>query len=191
MRKYWALLLLTWLTACGNNQHSGSFIGTDITGAHFEEAPALTTQNGEKKRISDYKNKVVVLFFGYTHCPDVCPTTMTDLKKTMKLLKSKANKVQVLFITVDPERDTKDVLAKFIPYFDKRFIGLTGSKIEIDSTMAAYKVFASKVKEPGSKDYTVDHSAGLYILDTAGEPRVYVNYGQKAEDIAHDINELL
>lgn len=190
MRK-WLVLMLMWvLSACSTGSNSSSFVGTDITGAEFGKPLSLTDHTGKLRNMADFTGKVVVLFFGYTHCPDVCPTTMSDLKQTMKLLGDKSDQVQVLFVTVDPERDTQEVLAQFVPHFDKRFIGLRGSLQEVAENMGSYKIFASKVKVDGG-NYTVDHSAGLYVFDQTGKARIYMNYGQKPADIAHDIQLLL
>jgi protein SCO1 len=116
---------------------------------------------------------------------------MSDLKQTMKLLGSDADQVQVLFITVDPERDTQEVLAKYVPYFDKRFIGLTGTLEQVAGVMGSYKIFSTKVNSASAGSYTIDHSAGLYVFDKTGRPRIYMGYGQKPAEIAHDIKELL
>ncbi|MFA6041856.1 MAG: SCO family protein [Methylophilus sp.] len=191
LRKCLFLLLITLLTACQSGQNHASFIGTDITGATFETPLALTDHTGKQRNMSDFKNKVVVLFFGYTHCPDVCPTTMSDLKQAMKVLGSDADQVQVLFVTVDPERDTQEVLAKYVPYFDQRFIGLTGTPEQIKQTLDSYKIYASKVESKGSSGYTIDHSAGLFVFDKTGKARIYMNYGEKPADIAHDIQQIL
>lgn len=185
------ILILMWvLTACGTDNNTSGFVGTDITGAQFGKPLTLTDHNGQLRNMSDFTGKVVVLFFGYTHCPDVCPTTMNDLKQTMRLLGSKSDDVQVLFVTVDPERDTQEVLAQFVPHFDKRFIGLRGSLQEVAENMGSYKIFASKVKAEGG-NYSVDHSAGLYVFDKTGQVRVYMSYGQKPAEIAHDILKLM
>lgn len=185
-----SILLLGLLTAC-QPQQSAQFNAQDITGADFKQTMKLTDHNGKVRTLADFKGKVVAMFFGYTHCPDVCPTTMMDLKQTMKLLGDKAEEVQVLFVTVDPERDTKEVLAQFVPTFDKRFLGLTGSVNEIKATKAMFKIFASKVHNDGHSGYTIDHSAGMYIYDKANKIRLYVPYGQKPAEIASDIQQLL
>lgn len=185
------LVIMSWmLTAC-QPQQAKSFVAQDITGADFEQAMLLTDHNGQKRKLDDFKGKVVAMFFGYTHCPDVCPTTMADLKQTMKLLGEQAKDVQVLFVTLDPERDTQDVLAQFVPAFDQRFLGLTGSVAEIAATKAMFKVFATKVQNDGHSVYTIDHSAGMYIYDKENKLRLYVSYGQKPADIASDIKLLL
>lgn len=184
------LLMSMLLTACQSG-NTVKFIGTDLTGTQFGKPLSLTDHTGQPRTMTDFKGKVVVLFFGYTHCPDVCPTTMTDLKKTMRLLGDQANDVQVLFVTVDPERDTQEVLAQFVPGFDQRFIGLRGSVAEVTANLSEYKVYAAKVSEPGKSGYTMDHSAGLYVFDKTGAPRIYLGYGEKPENIAHDLKLLL
>lgn len=184
------------LAACnpsqgGNVDDSPNFVGTDITGADFSEPLALTDHNGKKRTMSDFAGKAVILFFGFTHCPDVCPTTMLDLKKTMKLLGDKADEVQVLFVTVDPQRDSQEVLAQFVPSFDKRFIGLRGSLQETAETLGNFKIYFLKVPGKSKEEYTIDHSAGMYAFDKQGKIRLYLGYGQKAEDIASDMEQLL
>ncbi|WP_124553617.1 SCO family protein [Methylophilus methylotrophus] len=188
---YLALILLTTLLVACQQGSSASFIGTDLTGTQFGKPLSLTDHTGKLRSMNDFKGKVVVLFFGYTHCPDVCPTTMSDLKQTMKLLGDKADDVQVLFVTVDPERDTQEVLAQFVPGFDPRFIGLRGTVEEVAANLSEYKVYAAKVSEPGKSGYTMDHSAGLYVFDKTGAPRIYLGYGEKPENIAHDLRLLL
>ena len=143
------------------------------------------------RTLADFKGKAVALFFGYTHCPDVCPTTMADLKQAMKLLGSRANELQVLFVTLDPERDTQEVLAKFVPSFDASFIGLRGSMDEVTTTAKAFKIFSSKVQSEGHSGYTIDHSAGLYVFDKAGKIRLYIDYSERPADIASDIKQIL
>lgn len=187
---------MLFLVACNPNQaatatNTGAFVGTDITGADFAQTLKLTDHTGKLRSMDDFKGKVVMLFFGYTHCPDVCPTTMQDLKSTMKLLGDKSDQVQVLFVTVDPTRDTQEVLAQFVPYFDKRFIGLRGSLQETAETLANFKVYYSKVDSPTKVDYTIDHSAGMYVFDKQGKIRLYIDYGEKPADMASDITKLL
>lgn len=188
---YLAFMVMAGLLASCQQGTSASFIGTDLTGTQFGKPLTLTDHTGKLRSMSDFKGKVVVLFFGYTHCPDVCPTTMSDLKQTMKLLGDKADDVQVLFVTVDPERDTQEVLAQFVPGFDPRFIGLRGTVAEVAANLSEYKVYAAKVSEPGKSSYTMDHSAGLYVFDKTGAPRIYLGYGEKPANIAHDLQLLL
>jgi len=188
---YLVLFAMAGLLASCQPGSTSSFIGTDLTGTQFGKPLSLTDHTGKLRSMSDFKGKVVVMFFGYTHCPDVCPTTMSDLKQTMKLLADKANDVQVLFVTVDPERDTQEVLAQFVPGFDARFIGLRGTVTEVAANLSEYKVYAAKVSEPGKSGYTMDHSAGMYVFDKTGAPRIYLGYGEKPENIAHDLGLLL
>jgi protein SCO1 len=190
------LALACMLTACGQSQNGSiaateGFVATDISGADFAKPLQLTDHTGKLRNMSDFKGKIVVLFFGYTHCPDVCPTTMSDMKRAMKLLGDKSDQVQVLFVTVDPQRDTQEVLAKFVPSFDKRFIGMRGSLQETAETLANFKVFFSKVDGKSPNDYTIDHSAGMYVFDKEGKIRLYMTYGEKPEQIAADISKLL
>ena len=175
----------------GVEKTDSKFTSTDISGADFAKELKLTDHNGKMRTMSDFKGKAVVLFFGYTHCPDVCPTTMSDLKNTMKLLGDKSDQVQVLFVTVDPMRDTQEVLAQFVPSFDKRFIGLRGSLQETAETLGNFKIFYSKVDGKTKDDYTIDHSAGMYVFDKLGKIRLYLAYGMKPADIASDISKLL
>jgi protein SCO1 len=194
MKKLFIFALLLILSACDGSQSSTNnapLVATDITGAEFTKPFTLTDHTGKKRTMSDFAGKVVVLFFGYTHCPDVCPTTMNDLKNTMKLLGDQSNEVQVLFVTLDPQRDTEDVLAKFVPSFDERFIGLWGGLQETAETMANYKIYFSKVPGDSENNYTIDHSSGIYVFDKTGKVRYYMGYGQKPADMASDIKKLL
>lgn len=191
MKKLLMCALLLMLTACDTAKAPMPFVGTDITGADFPKPLSLTDHHGNKRTMSDFAGKVVVLFFGYTHCPDVCPTTMAELKNTMKLLGDKSDQVQVLFVTVDPERDTQEVLAQFVPSFDKRFIGLWGSLQETAETLGNFKIYFSKVPGKSENDYTIDHSAGSYVFDKQGKIRLYLDYGQKPADIASDLQKLM
>ena len=191
MKKFTFLfLILICLLSCQKTQDE-SFIGTDISSVHMNTSFKLRDFNGRLRSLEDFKGKVVVLFFGFTHCPDICPTTMTDLKKTMNLLKDKASGVQVIFITLDPARDTEDVLKKFIPTFNSSFLGLTGSESEIDKVTTQFKIFYKKVNDGSKAGYTIDHSAGLYVIDKNGKVKLHLSYGEKPEDIASDLEKLI
>lgn len=179
------------LSACSPSTEEPSLFGTDITGADFATDFKLTDHHGETRQLSDYQGKVVALFFGFTHCPDICPTTMADLAAAMKLMGKNSNHVQVLFVTVDPERDTQAVLSEFVPSFDSRFVGLTGTTEEIERTAKTFKIFYAKQQEPGQSGYSFDHSAGVYVYDKKGKIRIYLKYGQKPQEIAHDLSRLL
>ncbi|MFA7280766.1 MAG: SCO family protein [Sterolibacterium sp.] len=187
----WFFLGLTVLCcACGKATH---FAGTDITGAEFgrEFSAPLTDHTGQLRRLADYKGKVVVIFFGYIQCPDVCPTTMSALAETLQLLGNDAQRVQVLFITVDPERDTRELLAAYVPQFHPAFVGLSADMAITAATAQEFKVFYQK--QPGSKagTYTVDHSANSFVYDPQGRLRLYLKYGESPQKIADDIRLLL
>lgn len=208
------------ISACSPAKQQLSFNGTDITGADFANSFQLTDHTGKLRKLEDFKGKLVVLFFGYTHCPDVCPTTMMDMANAMKVLGKDSDSVQVVFVTLDPERDTQAVLAKFVPSFDSRFIGLYGTAQQTAAAAQNFKVYYAKVyaaevkAEPASAEplsngqvgnkqvqstesgdgpgrYTIDHSAGSYVFDKAGKVRIYLKYGQKPAEIASDLKQLL
>lgn len=168
-----------------------TFKNTDVTGLDFAKDFALPDYNGKMRSLADFKGKAVVVFFGYTQCPDVCPTTMAEMATVMQQLGPLADQVQVLFITLDPERDTPELLAKYVPAFDPRFLGLVGDKAATEKVAKEFKVFYQKVpgKEPGS--YTLDHTAGSYVFDRQGRLRLFVRHGQGAEPIMHDLKLLL
>ena len=182
--------LIACLVAC-QKINEESFIGTDISSFQMDTSFKLRDFNGHSRTLEDYKEKIVVVFFGFTHCPDICPTTMLDLKKTIGLLKDKASAIQVIFITLDPSRDTEDVLKKFIPTFSASFVGLTGSESDIEKVTSQFKIFYQKVNDQSKSGYTIDHSAGLYVIDKHGKIKLHMNYGQKPEDIASDLVKLI
>jgi len=185
------IFLTSSLIACNSSKQESQLFGTDVTGADFANTLNLTDHTGKPRQLSDFKGKAVALFFGYTHCPDVCPTTMADLAKAMKLMGKHSDEVQVLFVTLDPERDTQEVLAKFVPSFDSRFIGLYGTSEQTAETAKNFKIFYSKQSETGKSGYTVDHSAGIYAFDKDGKIRIYIKFGQKPNEIASDLERIL
>ena len=197
MKKFLLVLLLlvfvpSFIAACGQSKQAPtSLYGTDIGGADFAGDFDLVDHHGEKRQLEDYQGKVVVLFFGYTHCPDVCPTAMMDMARMMKVLGSDASQVQVLFVTLDPERDTQQVLAKYVPGFDSRFVGLYGNPAQIAETAKNYKVFFEKKDVAGRSGYAIDHSAGAYVFDKTGRVRIYFKNGQKPDEMASDLKQLL
>lgn len=176
------------LASCGEPAH---FNATDITGVDWGKDFSLTDHNGKPRRLGDFKGKAVVLFFGYTQCPDVCPTTLTTLKETMKLLGPDAARVQVLFVTLDPTRDTPQLLAQYLPWFDPSFLGLWGDEQTVAATERDFKVFYAKQpgKEAGS--YSIDHTAASYVFDPAGRLRLTVRHGETPDHIAADLRQLL
>jgi len=168
-----------------------AFTNTDVTGLGYAHDFALKDFNGAPRTMSDFKGKAVVIFFGYTQCPDVCPTTMHDLSEAMKQLGPLSDKVQVLFITVDPERDTPSLLAKYVPSFDKRFLGLTGTLPEIDKVAKEFRVYYQKVPGKTRGSYSMDHTAGLYIYDPEGHIRVFAGNNAPLDSVVHDLSILL
>jgi protein SCO1/2 len=168
-----------------------AFQNTDVTGLDYAKGFTLTDHTGKQRTLADYKGKVVVVFFGYTQCPDVCPTTMADLAGVMQKLGPDAGKVQVLFITLDPERDTPQLLAQYVPAFDKRFVGLYGTPEQIAATAKEFKVFYAKVPGKDANGYTLDHTAGSYVFDRDGRLRLFIRSGQGQDTIVHDLKLLL
>ncbi|GLS04514.1 photosynthetic protein synthase I [Chitiniphilus shinanonensis] len=185
IRRLFCLMVLALLAACSRP----AFQGSDLTGASFGGDFQLVDHTGKARLLSDYRGKVVALFFGYTHCPDVCPTTMAELSAAMKKLGDKAGEVQVLFVSVDPERDTPQLLAQYVPAFDKRFVGLTGTPQQVSAATERYKVIYQR--QNVADGYTVDHTAGTYLIDRKGRLRVLENYGAGPEVFAHDLALLI
>ena len=192
LRGLFLSLLVLGLLACNGGGGKSEFRGTDITGADFGRKLSLTDHNGRHVTLETFRGKLVVLFFGYTHCPDVCPTTLSDLAQAFKLMAPEdVAKVQVLFVTVDPERDTPQVLKAYVPYFHPSFLGLYGTPAETAATAKEFRITYRKHVEPGASDYLVDHSAGSYVLDANGRMRLYLPFGDVPKDIAHDLTTLL
>ena len=184
-----ALLLTALLAGCDGS--GPKFKNTDITGAGYGKALSLTDQSGKHRTLADFRGKVVLLFFGYTHCPDVCPTTLAELSQVMKMLGPAADRVQVLFVTVDPERDTPAVLSRYVTAFDPRFLGLYGDAAATRRAAKEFKVFYEKHDGPAPGEYSMDHSAGTYVIDPKGRLRLFVRNSKAAADLAHDIRTLL
>jgi protein SCO1/2 len=188
-----ACALTVSLAACDKlpGKQKESFQNTDVTGLDYAKGFTLTDHTGKPRTLADFKGKAVVVFFGYTQCPDVCPTTMAEMASVMQKLGPLADQVQVLFITLDPERDTQELLANYVPAFDKRFIGLRGTPEQTAKTAKEFKVFYSKVPgtDPGS--YTIDHTAGSYVFDRDGRLRLFIRHGQGPDPIVHDLRQLL
>jgi protein SCO1/2 len=177
------------LAACGAG--GPSFKGSDVTGSAFAKDFALTDHDGAPRTLADYRGKAVALFFGYTQCPDVCPTTLAALAEAMKALGPDADRVQVLLVTVDPDRDTAEVLKAYVPAFDPRFVGLRGDAAATERVAKEFRVIYQKVPGATPETYTVDHSAGTFLFDPQGRLRVYEGHGQPPEVFAHDLRELL
>lgn len=167
------------------------FKNTDVTGLDYGKDFALTDHTGKPRTLADFKGKAVVVFFGYTQCPDVCPTTLAEMADVMRQLGPLADKVQVLFVSVDPSRDTPELLSKYVPAFDSRFLGLVGDRAATEKIAKEFKVFYQKVAGKDPESYTMDHTAGSYVFDPQGRLRLFVRHGQGAEPIAHDLRLLL
>jgi protein SCO1/2 len=182
--------LLMILAACSPKPE---FKNIDITGGTaFGKDFSLLDPDGKLITLNDFKGKVVVMFFGYTQCPDVCPTTLTEMQQVMTLLGPQSDKVQVLFVTVDPERDTATILKQYVPSFNARFLGLRpADDVALEKVTKDFKIYYKKV--PGTKpgSYTMDHTAGSYAFDPQGHLRLYIKHAQGPETLAHDLKELL
>jgi protein SCO1/2 len=187
-----ALLVCALVMACSScTPAKPQFKSIDITGIDYAHQFSLIDDNGKPRQLSDYRGKVVVVFFGYTSCPDVCPITLSELAGVMKKLGTEAQDVQVLFVTFDPERDTAAVMKRYLANFDPSFVGLTGSAAQISSTAKDFKVFYQKVEGPTADSYTIDHQAVSYVFDRSGAPRLYVVDSAKEGDWVHDLKILL
>lgn len=167
------------------------FHGIDVTGAPIGGEMRLTDQSGRLRTLADFQGKVVVVAFGYTQCPDVCPTTLADLAAAMKQLGADAANVQVLFVTVDPKRDTPELLRQYAGAFDPRFVALRGDAASTAKVAKEFHVYAAERPGKTPETYTVDHSSQMFVLDRGGRTRLLIAYGTKPEDIASDIRILL
>ncbi len=167
------------------------FRSTDISGADFGRELALTDHTGKPRTLADFRGKAVVIFFGFTHCPDICPTTLADAAGVMKSLGKDAERVQVLMVTVDPERDTPEVLSKYVPAFDPRFLGLYGDAAATQRAAKEFKIFYGKRTGSTPSSYSVDHSGQSYVIDPQGRLRLFVRHDRIAADLASDLRVLL
>ena len=194
MRKRQFLVLLaaaalTGLTACSPDKPA--FKGVDITGADYAKDFALADQNGQTRTIKDFAGQVVVVFFGYTQCPDVCPTTLQELLEVRRQLGADGNKLQAVFITVDPERDTPELLKAYMANFDPSFVALRPTPEQLQPLLKDFKIYAKKVQGQSATSYTMDHSAQSYLYDPQGRLRLYNRYGSGAQALADDARLLL
>ena len=180
--------------ASGCGKPAPSFENLDITGnTQFGADFALPDTSGKTHTLADYKGKVVVLFFGYTHCPDVCPTTMAELAQALQQLgPADASRVQVLFVTVDPDRDSAAVMAQYVPAFNPSFVGLRpADQAQLARVTKDFRVYYAKVPGKTPDSYTMDHTAASYVFDPDGRLRLFARDGQGAEPWVHDIKLLL
>jgi protein SCO1/2 len=167
------------------------FNATELSGIDWGKDFALTDHNGKPRRLADFKGRAVLMFFGYTQCPDVCPSTMGSMRELMAKLGPDAERVQVLFVTVDPERDTPQLLAQYVPVFHSSFLGLYGDAAATAATAGEFKIFYRKQPGKTPSTYTVDHTAGIYLFDPRGRLRLYIRHGETPERMAQDIKRLL
>jgi protein SCO1 len=185
------LLAVLMLSACQPTPSPPVFQATDITGADFARDFKLTDHNGQVRTLADFKGKVVAIFFGYTHCPDVCPTTLSDFAAALQQLGPLAERVQVIFVTVDPQRDTPDLLKQFVPAFNPSFLGMYTDAHSLQLLAKEYKVVYQKASIKSADDYLIDHSASTYVYDPQGRLRLLMPYGSSSDSIAHDLKALL
>lgn len=184
-----ALAAGLFVSACSNE--GPAFTGVDITGATYAQNFDLTDHNGQRRSLADFKGKVVVVFFGFTQCPDVCPTTLTELAQVKAALGADGDKLQGLFVTVDPQRDTPEIMRAYMSHFDPSFLALYADEGKLEQVAKDFKIYYKKVDGPTPTSYTLDHSAGSYVYDTAGRLRLYSRYGTSVEALTQDIQYLL
>ncbi|MBL8327686.1 MAG: SCO family protein [Rubrivivax sp.] len=193
-----AALALGLLSACGDKPAgtsapppSSAFKGIDITGADYAKTLELTDAEGKARTLADFKGKVTVVFFGFTQCPDVCPTTMAELAEVKKRLGPDGERIAGIFVTVDPDRDTPELLKAYVGSFDPSFVGLRGNAEQTAATAKHFKVFYAKVPGRTEGSYTIDHTAGSYLFDAQGRVRVFTRHGSGPDALQHDLKQLL
>ena len=184
-----ATLVACLLAACSPDAQK--FKSIDITGADYAKGFALADHNGAQRTLADFKGKVVVVFFGFTQCPDVCPTALADLAEVKRLLGPQGDKLQGLFVSVDPERDTPEVLKAYMTNFDPGFLALRPTAEQLPEVAKAFKIFYKKVEGPTPTSYTMEHSAGSYVFDPQGRVRLYTRQAVGAQGLGEDIALLL
>ena len=190
MRRAFLVFSVAVLVACDAKPPPAQFKNVDVSGAAYARDFALVDQHGQRRTLADFKGKVVVVFFGYTQCPDVCPTTMSELAAVKTALGPAGDRLQGIFVSVDPERDTAAALKDYMSGFDASFIALRGTPEETLATAKEYKVYFAKVPTK-SGGYLMDHSAGSYVYDPSGRVRLFVRYGGSAADLTADVKTLL
>ena len=191
-----AALLCVALAGCDKLGLSSSapalaFRGADITGADYARTLALPDVTGRQRTLADFKGKVTVVFFGYTQCPDVCPTTMAELAQVKKSLGADGDKLQGVFVTIDPERDTPEILKSYMASFDPSFVALRGTVEQTQAAAKEFKIYFEKVPGKTEGSYTMDHTAGAFILDAKGNARVFERYGAGADGLVNDVKALI
>ncbi len=193
MPRRWAVLLLACVALLpGCFDSKPSFVSVDITGADYARDFSLPDADGKVRSLKDFQGKVVVVFFGYTQCPDVCPTTMNELAEIRKALGKDGERLQGVFITVDPQRDTPEVLKAYLGNFDPSFVALRPASSEQLANLAKdFKVYYKRVEGRTETSYTMDHSAGSYVYDAKGRLRLFTRYGMGVEPLTGDLRQLL
>ena len=186
-----AALAAGLLAGCDLPGSAKPFHGIDLTGADYARHLSLTDQNGQPRTLGDFKGKVVVVFFGYTQCPDVCPATMAELAEVKRALGKDGDKLQGIFVTVDPERDTAALLKSYMAGFDPSFVALRGTPEQTQAAAKEFKVFYAKVPGADPNSYTMDHTAGSYVFDPVGRIRLFERYGVGPQALAEDVKRLL
>lgn len=190
LRVFLSIVVALFLAACSTD-NPPEFLGTDLSDTGYGSALSMTDTTGQLRTMEDFSGKVTIVFFGFTQCPDICPTALAEMAHTLDILDDDANDVQVVMITVDPERDTPEVLEAYVQAFDTRFMGLTGSADQLAKTAKSFKVHYAKVPEDATDNYTMDHSASFYVFDRQGEARILISGDAPADEIASDIRQLL
>ena len=185
------LPVLFFLVLAGCDSGKPRFNNVDITGANYARDFRLTDFSGKPRSLADFRGKVVVVFFGYTQCPDVCPTTLSDMAVVKKRLGPDGEKLQVIFVTLDPDRDTPQVLSQYVPAFDPGFLGLSGTRDETAAVAKDFKVFYQKVPGKTETSYTLDHTAGSYVFDREGRVRLFLRHAGAVEPIVEDLRKLV
>ncbi len=194
MRILTLLMLSLLLIACGQDKAPSptvAFVGSDVSDVTLTSDFVLSDHNGQPRKLADFQGKVVALFFGYTHCPDVCPTTLYDLAQAVKQMGDQGKQVQVLFITLDSPRDTQELLGKYVPSFHPDFLGLRGDEASTIKVTQDFKVYYVKQESKSRAGYIIDHTAGVYVFDKTGKLRVIMKNGQSSKDMAHDLGLLI
>jgi protein SCO1/2 len=186
-----AVLCILWLAACGERGPL-PFNNVDITGGEFGRSlVGLKDHHAQPKTLADYQGKVVLIFFGYTFCPDICPTSLARFAEVVKQLGGEAAQVQVLFVTLDPERDTPEKLASYVTWFSPTFVGLYGDQAATEAAAREFKVYYAKSRGSEGMGYAIDHSTGSYLLDPRGRLRLYVKESAPVDAIVGDIRRML
>ena len=182
------VVAFSFMSSC---QQPLSFNAVDITGADYAKDLNWRDRTGLEHHLSDFKGQVVLVFFGYTQCPDVCPTSLSELKDIKMNLGPEGNKVHTLFVTVDPERDTQEVLDAYMANFGEDFLGISLSPEQLKLTAKDYKIFYQKTPGPTPTSYAMEHTAGFYVYDKKGQLRLFIRYGTPKESLQRDLQTLL